>query len=212
LYDRVLVDVTFDIYPPEAKQRTLDGVDWPRDPARHYNAPTGHRAKDPDADSEDLFWIYFSVLNHGSRPTTVNGIGIGWSVFANEYPGGEFRDAGREILRQTIVLTDPLYNESVAPDKPLAFTYGMRRPLGHVDTTIRAWAAHGRRGYAWSKPQVFYRGMLGPRFPKDPVDQELLEPVAAPLKAAPVEARWKLWKPAHTRKTLEVPNPYLRDR
>jgi hypothetical protein len=212
--DRVLLDVKLVLYGPEAKTGAFDAVAPPSvaldEPLGLGNeggigsaGGSGSHRDNADADSEKLFWLLFSIQNNGARPTTVTAIGVAWSVGPQEVL------AHHPNTSQRISLSGPLYNETVPAGGRILFTYGLRRPHCHVDVPVRAFALYGKRAYAWSEPKIVYRAMVGPRFPKESVDEKWLQRPPFPEKAAPVEPWWKLWKPAHTRKTVDAVNALL---
>jgi hypothetical protein len=153
---------------------------------------------DPLVSPDGTARVIATVENHGRRSVMVRTIGLAWSIEPGQAPGEH---------RGEIVINDPWERarlDSGGGTKQVVWD-ATAAPPTPLDVPLRAFAEHGRGRRVWSRPYLYLRNManMGWRVPSGTPPEYVAD--LGRVIAAPVEARWKIWKPRHTRTSNAAP-------
>ncbi len=151
---------------------------------------------DPMTEPDGKGAVVFVVENRGRQPVTVGGLGFEWDP-VRPTPGA--KEYGH------ILVNNPWDRVRLEPGAAHTFWWQPDRALFHLDTPLRPFVeSGGKRVYGTPERHLRWLAVMGWR-PEMPIPPEFTEelPETPTLKRA--HARWKVWKPKHTRKPFTPP-------
>lgn len=155
-----------------------------------------------DSQLPDIDTLWIRVANQGRQPTTL--IEAGFLVKTEtqfEVIERAIRGTGSYHLRW-----DDGNPVLLRPGEVHQYRHRLTKwpeTLVHADEPLRPFVLDAANRESWGMPGPFLRMMMDSGWhPSGPMDARLTERSPEPLKAEPVTAGWKLWRPSHERKPV----------
>jgi len=151
---------------------------------------------DPMTEPDGKGGVVFIVENRGRQPITVGGLGFEWDL-DRPTPGSDDYDH--------VLANNPWDRVRLEPGAAHTFWWQPSRALFHLDTPLRPFVeSGGKRVYGPPERHLRWLAVMGWK-PEMPIPPEFAQelPELPMLKRA--HARWKLWKPKHTRAPFKPP-------